>query len=154
LTDILHLFAQNSLAAAYRDPCRCRSAAGPDVTYRDLPAAFRNGARGIGICIRLRGSGMPCRSNLIVSRSPGTNGEWGLSSFADGGYRNPCLWLSTAGPGRADHGPARFIGKRAMGNFVRVAWYAAPRLDAPGHARQLFRADAFASWAGRRLPTE
>jgi ergothioneine biosynthesis protein EgtB len=88
------------------------------------------------------------------------NGEY-LEFIADGGYRNPALWLADGwawvrsqdvqaplyweSPGESGHGEWRVMtlaGMRALNPAEPVSHLS------------YYEADAFATWAGRRLPTE
>ena len=85
-----------------------------------------------------------------------TNGEW-LAFIADGGYQRPELWLSdgwAAVAGRVD-GAARTGGRRTMaGGFTpRRPRAARSRTSRSCHV-SYYEADAYARWAGARLPTE
>lgn len=85
-----------------------------------------------------------------------TCGEW-LEFIADGGYRRPELWLSDGWSRRVDEGweapmywlPTdsgwrihTLLGTRAVDPFEPVCQIS------------FYEADAYASWAGKRLPTE
>ncbi len=92
----------------------------------------------------------------LASR-PVTNGEY-EAFIADGGYRRPELWLSEgwdwvnakaiAAPLYWEEGNA---GRRRAFTLYGMSSLAT---DAPVCHVSLFEADAFARWAGARLPTE
>lgn len=156
LTDILHLFAQNPLAPAMFDA--------PADTAGDAacePLRWIEGAQG-AVPIGHAGEGFaydcetPRHTTWLAPHALAdrlvTNGEW-RAFIADGGYRTSSLWLSDG-----------------------WAWLRANRIEAPLYWRDdlsfgldgsmpiddaapvahisYFEADAFANWAGARLPTE
>ena len=108
-----------------------------------------------------------------LSRRPATCGDW-LAFMADGGYRTPTLWLSDgwaavqssgwsaplywrpAGGGAAEGAAAE--GAAAAGadswTLFTLAGRRPVRPDEPVCHVSYYEADAFARWAGARLPTE
>jgi ergothioneine biosynthesis protein EgtB len=81
-----------------------------------------------------------------------TNGEW-AEFIADGGYRNARLWLSDGWAwvqGEAITAPLYW---RDGEHFTHQGWHARDP-EAPVTHISHFEADAFATWAGARLPTE
>jgi ergothioneine biosynthesis protein EgtB len=82
-----------------------------------------------------------------------TNGDW-ADFIADGGYRNPRLWLADGWAwvqGEGVNAPL-YWGEEAT-HFTHQGWQARGS-DAPVTHISHFEADAFATWAGARLPTE
>jgi ergothioneine biosynthesis protein EgtB len=160
LTDILHLFAQNPLRPVYKAP-------------EPLPVEARNptpvshacfggglvsiGHSGEGFAFDCEGPRHqvfiePYRlANRLI-----TNREW-LAFMSDGGYRNPLLWLS-AGWARvlADSWTAPLYWENRDGQFWTMTLRGAQLVDpdAPVTHVSYYEADAFATWAGRRLPNE
>jgi ergothioneine biosynthesis protein EgtB len=85
-----------------------------------------------------------------------TNGEW-LEFIADGGYQRPELWLSDGwGRIKGEGWRAPFYWTEVDGiwleHTLNGTWPVNPGLPVT-HVSH-YEADAFASWAGRRLPTE
>jgi ergothioneine biosynthesis protein EgtB len=81
-----------------------------------------------------------------------TNAEWD-AFIADGGYRNPRLWLAD-GWGRVQgEGITAPLYWREDAHFTHQGWQRRDR-HAPVTHISFFEADAFATWAGARLPTE
>ncbi|MDR7102498.1 ergothioneine biosynthesis protein EgtB [Croceicoccus sp. BE223] len=92
-----------------------------------------------------------------LSRRLVTNREWD-AFMADGGYRTASLWLSDGwawvnganGEGGRIDAPLYWHGEE---QFTHAGWQARDP-DAPVTHISYYEADAFASWAGHRLPTE
>ncbi|QIQ88058.1 ergothioneine biosynthesis protein EgtB [Erythrobacter sp.] len=81
-----------------------------------------------------------------------TNREW-AEFIADGGYDNPALWLSDGWAWVKEAGARAPLYWRGEEAFTHAGW---KRRDpnAPVTHINYFEADAFATWAGARLPTE
>ncbi len=81
-----------------------------------------------------------------------TNGEWD-EFIADGGYRNAALWLSDGWAWVQREAIAAPLYWHGGDHFTHSGWQ--PRnADAPVTHISYYEADAFAAWAGVRLPTE
>lgn len=85
-----------------------------------------------------------------------TNGEW-LEFMADGGYRRHDLWLSDGWASVTAEGwRAPFYWDEVDGAWfehtLHGTWPVNPGL--PATHLSFYEADAFATWAGKRLPTE
>jgi iron(II)-dependent oxidoreductase len=92
-------------------------------------------------------------SAFEIDRLPVTNGDW-LQFAADGGYRRRELWSDEGWDWRTGEDAERPLHWSADGT-ERVC----DRIEPIDPARPVmhvswFEADAFARWAGRRLPTE
>jgi ergothioneine biosynthesis protein EgtB len=170
LTDLLHLFAQNPLRPAVRPlaspaaPAREPAAAAPAGDGHWL--AFDGGQAEIGhasssFCFDLE---LPrhavCLRPFRLAARLVNNREW-QAFIAAGGYRDPALWLSDGWdmvqaqgwnaplywePARGDDDTPR----RAMS----LAGLQPLDPEAPVAHVSFFEADAYARWAGARLPTE
>jgi len=160
LTDILHLFAQNPLRPAYKDsvplPVEFTPRAKP--AYQSFPGGlFDVGHDGTEFAFDSEG---PRHSVQIepfrLADRLITNGEW-AEFISDGGYRNPLLWLSDGwGKVRDEGWTAPLYWEARDGEFWTMTLRGAQPLDvdAPVTHVSYFEADAFATWAKRRLPTE
>jgi ergothioneine biosynthesis protein EgtB len=90
-----------------------------------------------------------------------TNGAW-LEFMADGGYDRPELWLSDGwGAAQAERWDAPLYWRREAEGFEPGAWShftlagrRALDLREPVSHVSYYEADAFARWAGARLPSE
>lgn len=160
LTDILHLFAQNPLRPAYKAPEPL-----PAEANCAAPAAFLDYAGGLSV-IGHSGQGFafdcegPAHRVFVepfrLASKLVTNHEW-QQFMSDGGYRNPLLWLSEGWACVvSDHWNAPLYWEERDGEFWTMTLRGLQRLDpnAPVTHASYFEADAFASWAGKRLPTE
>ncbi len=84
-----------------------------------------------------------------------SNGEY-LAFMEDGGYETPSLWLSEGWAWRCENGiAAPLYWRRADGwREYQLDGEAPVAADAPVAHVSYFEADAYARWAGCRLPTE
>ena len=169
LTDIKHLFAQNPLGPAVwdasdsgianevaqfsADSSASSAAAGPLRWIAGTEGIVAVGHEGEGFAFDCE---LPRFSALLaphaLANRPVTNGEW-RDFIADGGYRTPSLWLSDGWAwvqGEGIDAPAYWEGDR---QFTLAGWQAIDPAAPVTHI-SFFEADAFASWAGARLPTE
>jgi ergothioneine biosynthesis protein EgtB len=157
LTDLKHLFAQNPLGPAVWN---AETAIASEVAQFSA-MKWIDGAAGIaaighgddGFAFDCEG---PRHDALLTPHAlasrPVSNGEW-QQFIADGGYHTPSLWLSDGWAWVQAEGidaPAYWDGDR---QFTLSGWR---DIDpaAPVTHISFFEADAFASWAGARLPTE
>jgi ergothioneine biosynthesis protein EgtB len=156
LTDIKHLLSCNPLLPAY-------TRAPPALGRKSVPLSFRSHEGGL-VEIGHQGDGFSFDNELprhrtytgafALANRAVTNGEF-LEFIRSGGYENPLLWLSDGWAVVCSEGWRRPI-------------YWSPTLDsefsltglrpldphAPVCHLSYYEADAFAHWAGARLPTE
>jgi ergothioneine biosynthesis protein EgtB len=81
-----------------------------------------------------------------------TNGEW-EEFIADGGYQTASLWLSDGLAWVRDNAITAPLYWREEQHFTHSGWQARDP-QAPVTHISYYEADAFATWAGSRLPTE
>src|SRR4051812_14292377 len=158
LTDILHALAQNPLLPAYdRDWREPMQPAGP-ARWLEAPAGLVElGHAGPGFAFdnetpRHRAWLEPWR---IADRLV-TNAEW-LAFIEAGGYRSPTLWMSAGwATCQAEGWEAPFHWHRRDGQWLQYGLGGLRPLDPASPVRHVswYEAEAFARWAGKRLPTE
>ncbi len=159
LTDILDLFSRNPLAPAYRalGP-RAVAAGGGNTGWTDHPGGIvAVGHDGPGFAFDNEG---PRHEVLLrpfrIANSLVTNGAW-QEFIADGGYQRPEYWLSDGWRTAREHGwnaPDRW--RQKDGRWFVFSLHGLVPLDpaTPVCHVSFYEADAFARWAGKRLPSE
>ena len=159
LTDILHLFAQNPLRPAYRDSVPLAvQPVDRSLTYRSFPGGlFEIGHAGQAFAFDSEGPRHSARLEPYrLSDRLVTNREW-VQFISDGGYGNPLLWLSDGwAQVRSEGWSAPLYWEARDGEFWTMTLRGAQPVDLDGPVTHVsyFEADAFATWANRRLPTE
>ena len=159
LTDILHLFSCNPLKPAYSEKTTLSSVDASPLEWID----GRSGVHQIGH--DGTGFGFDCegpRHDVLLhphalANRPVTNGEW-LSFIEDGGYRDSSHWLSDgwAWVQEQDIDAPLYWSRTADQDWMEFGLAGNKPLDlaAPVKHISLYEADAYAAWAGARLPTE
>ena len=157
LTDLKHALAANPLRPAYREAAP-QGGRPPALEWPAFPAGV--------VWIGHDGDGFafdnesPRHREFLegfrLASRPATNGEF-LAFLADGAYERPELWLSDGWAARQAHGwTAPLYWEREGDGWVAMT-LAGPRPvdpDEPVCHVSYYEADAFARWAGARLPTE
>jgi ergothioneine biosynthesis protein EgtB len=159
LTDILALFAASPLRPAYCQPSSPLQSAAPE------PMRFIEFAGGLGK-IGHDGKGfawdneLPRHDALIhpfqLADRLVTNAEW-LQFMTDGGYRTASLWLADGWALNNREGwQAPLYWQEQDGAWFAMSLNGLKPIDpaAPVTHVSYYEADAFARWAGKRLPTE
>jgi ergothioneine biosynthesis protein EgtB len=162
LTDILALFAANPLRPAYR-PRRPRAAPmgtqeATVLGWIDVPGGIHQvGHDGQGYAWD---NETPRHDALIhpfrLADRLVTNGEW-LEFMADGGYRTASLWLSDGWAAVNREGwqaPLYWEERDRAWLAMSLEGLHPVERAAPVAHVSYYEADAFARWAGKRLPTE
>ncbi len=160
LTDILHLFSQNPLKPAFRIP--------EPLAIPNTPPASQTWQSFEGGIVKIGHSGPdfafdcegPSHEQIIrpfrLASHPVTNREW-TTFIEDGGYQDPLHWLSDGWAiVQADNWNAPlYWGEETDGWWsMTLRGYQPVDMDAPVTHISYFEADAYARWAGKRLPTE
>jgi ergothioneine biosynthesis protein EgtB len=156
LTDILATLAENPLEPAY-------GALGPAPCFAAEPMQYHPGRDGI-VSIGASGDSFaydceaPRHQTLLhphkIAQRCVTNGEW-IQFIEDGGYDDPALWLSEGWDWRQAEAVERplYWHEDDASAFTLAGRRAIDR-SAPVAHISFYEADAFARWAGARLPTE
>jgi ergothioneine biosynthesis protein EgtB len=159
LTDILSLFASEPLKPAYQraSPGVAVAAAAPLDFVSFDGGIFDIGHAGEGFAYDNEG---PRHEALIrpfkLANRCVTNGEW-TAFIEDGGYGTPTLWLADGWASvKAQGWTAPLYWEEADGGFMQMSLLGFRPVDpgAPVCHVSYYEADAFARWAGYRLPTE
>jgi ergothioneine biosynthesis protein EgtB len=159
LTDILHLFANNPLRPAYREQ------APNDITQTARPLRWIDFSAGLYTIGHAQHSfaydnEMPSHrvfaNPFRLADRLVTNGEW-LAFMKDGGYQRHHLWLSDGwAKVQSDAWQAPLYWEEKDGAWFQMTLFGLRPVDpaAPVSHVSYYEADAFARWAGKRLPTE
>jgi ergothioneine biosynthesis protein EgtB len=158
LTDVKHLLSCNPMKPAYQKTWPLTSVHGRTTHW----IRFEEGARQVGHdgegfafdnesprhTVWLRG--------FEIASHPVTNGEF-LRFIDDGGYRRPELWLSAGWDAVNNRGwqAPLYWERRPEGWHMFTLHGMAPiEPSTPACHLSFYEAEAFARWAGARLPTE
>jgi len=159
LTDLKHALAHNPLKPAYRadlpDPPAHQSLA---QGWRDYPGGIcATGASGQAFAYDNELPRHRCwLENFALAERPVSNAEY-LEFIADGGYRDPRWWLSEGWAEVQSQGwQAPLYWENRDGEWWHFTLAGMRPVDpaAPVAHVSYYEADAYASWVGRRLPTE
>jgi ergothioneine biosynthesis protein EgtB len=155
LTDILASLAENPLQPAFGrlDPPGT-SASEPLQFVAGRTGIVEQGATADGFafdCERPRHPAL-LHAHAIANRAV-TNGEW-LQFMAEGGYSTPTLWLSDGWAWVKEHGICAPLYWQGDGSAFTLGGKRVIDPAAPIAHVSFYEADAFARWAGARLPTE
>jgi ergothioneine biosynthesis protein EgtB len=167
LTDLKHVFGVNPLRPTFRDPAPVvKAAQAPPLRF----VSFQGGVHEIG----LPGAGAladPAAPFAYDNEGPRhrrylepfaladrlvTCGEY-LAFMEDGGYRRPELWMSAGWGARETHGWTEpFYWEEREGDWwvFTLRGMQRLRLEEPVAHLNWYEADAYARWAGARLPRE
>jgi ergothioneine biosynthesis protein EgtB len=158
VTDMLHAFAQSPLAPALSpgwQEADCDHA--PMKFVPQTGGLVEIGHQGQGFCFdneqpRHQVFLRPCELADRLVRSE----EW-MQFIADGGYRTPALWMSDGwAQVQAGEWGAPLYWRETDGQWHQMGPGGLAPLDPDAPVRHVswYEADAYARWAGARLPTE
>ncbi len=162
LTDIKHVFSCNLLAPAYqplKSPGTDHGTKDAEpVEWIEFPEGLvETGFDGPGFAFDNEGPRHKVWLNgFRIAPRPVTNGEF-LEFIDDGGYRRPQGWLSEGWAAVQAHGwEAPLYWRKDEGGWRIMTLSGVRALDPaePLCHVSYFEADAFANWAGKRLPRE
>lgn len=158
VTDLLHGLSYNPLMPAYRDP-------EPAPVTEEVPQSFTAHEGGlVEIGHDGRGFAYDCEGPrhtvwlepYLIADRPVSNRDW-IEFMEDGGYERAPLWLSDgwACCQREGWDAPLYWWRQDDGWWCYTLRGPQPvNLDAPVCHVSYYEADAFARWAGARLPTE
>ncbi len=158
LTDILALFAFNPLRPVYRETSQGAPIAGADGHWRHVKGGIYNiGHNGEDFAYDNEGPThqVLLRDFRVFSREV-TNGEW-IAFMDAGGYTTPSLWLSDGwAMAQREQWEAPGYWERNGGTWHQMTLHGLRPVDdaRPVTHVSFYEADAYARWAGHRLPTE
>jgi ergothioneine biosynthesis protein EgtB len=156
LTDIKHVFFMNPLKPVYREAQPASASEPVPLTYDTIDGGeYAIGAEGgeFHFDNETPRHEVPLRTFSLANRLV-TNGEF-EAFIAAGGYTDPALWLADGWTTVNTHSWARplYWSEDREREFTLGGWQTIDA-NAPVTHISLYEADAFARWAGKRLPTE
>lgn len=161
LMDIKHVLSRNPLRPSYTSSAPPRPTSEPGPTgwvEMEVPGALASiGHDGAGFCFD---SEQPAHRALVepfrIAQRLVTVGEW-LAFMGDGGYERPELWLSEGWATVQESGWRAPLYWQPEGDgwstFTLHGYHPVQPAEPVCHV-SFFEADAFARWAGARLPSE
>jgi ergothioneine biosynthesis protein EgtB len=159
LTDLKHLLSRNPLKPAYRNRRGVRTAeSATELRWVDCPAGLHSmGHVGSGFAFdnELPRHRVFAEDHALASRAV-TNGEY-RAFMEDGGYQRADLWLSEGWDTMQSQGwQAPLYWEKRDGEWQTFSLFGmeVPDPAAPVCHVSYFEADAYARWAGARLPFE
>jgi ergothioneine biosynthesis protein EgtB len=158
MTDMLHALAQNPLAPVMIPGWSAPASAEAPAAWIDCPGGIhRIGHVGAGFAFDNEG---PAHDVLLrpyrLQNRLVRNAAW-LDFIADGGYRTPALWMSEGwAAAQAEVWQAPLYWRQRDDGWHEFSPGGLAPLDPDAPVRHIswYEADAFARWAGARLPTE
>ena len=158
LTDVKHLLARNPLRPVYHPRWPLAQVRPQPLGWHTCDGGlFAAGHQGAAFAFD---NEMPAHPVFVAPFALAsrlvTHGEF-AAFVADGGYRRPELWLSAGWDAVTAHGwEAPLYWERATAGWRTFTLHGMVDIDAhtPVCHLSFFEADAYARWAGARLPTE
>jgi ergothioneine biosynthesis protein EgtB len=158
LTDLKHLLSRNPLRPAYAEPVLPRSAGAETLRWDSFPAGLREIGHGAdSFCFDNERPRHRVYLNPFQLASRPVNNREYLAFIEDGGYQRPELWLSDgwdACSAQQWDAPMYWEGAGEDRRLFTLRGMSEIDLDAPVCHVSYYEADAYARWAGARLPTE
>jgi len=155
-TDIMHLFSRNPLLPAYRAGAEESAESAAPMHFISFDGGIREiGASGKHFCFD---NELPRHRTLVepyaLADRLATNGEY-LEFIRDGGYRRPEFWLSDGWSTVQREGWTHPIyWAESLDREFTLHGLQPLNIGAPVSHISFYEADAFARWAGARLPSE
>jgi len=158
LADVQHLLSRNPLEPAYAPRLPPPPAPAAPLAWAERPGGLvRVGHEGPGFAFDNEGPAHDVAlAPFRLASRPVTAGEF-AAFVEDGGYDRPELWLSDGFAAAAQGGwRAPLYWERRDGRWTRFSLHGRIPVDpgAPVVHVSFYEADAYARWAGARLPTE
>jgi ergothioneine biosynthesis protein EgtB len=158
MTDVKHLLSLNPLKPAYCSTPMTEDPPPATLEWLRFDAGMQSiGHSGNGFCFD---NELPCHRQFVepyaIASRLVSNGEF-MAFVEAGGYRQPVLWLSEGwewlAANRIEH---PLYWQPATSGWCEFTLHGLMPLDPQAAAIHLsyFEADAYARWAGARLPTE
>jgi ergothioneine biosynthesis protein EgtB len=160
ITDIKHIFAVNPLRPVYRErrPEPEGDAVAMPLRWQERPAGvYEIGHEGSAFAFDNEAPRHRVYLNAFrIADRPVTNGEY-LAFMEAGGYRDPALWLSQGWQTVRERGwqaPLYWESDGTSWSAMTLAGMRPVAIREPVCHVSYFEADAYARWAGKRLPSE
>jgi ergothioneine biosynthesis protein EgtB len=158
LTDVKHAFSENPLHPAYAAPLSPSRRAAPPLVWLEHEGGLRDiGDGGSGFAFdNERPRHRVWLEPFAIGSRAVSCGEY-LAFVADGGYRRPELWLADGFAAAVRNGwDAPLYWERDGDRWIVFTLHGIRPLDPaePVAHVSFYEADAYARWAGARLPSE
>ena len=158
LTDLKHLLSRNPLRPAYQKPWPLTPVRARKRGWIDVAAGrYEIGHDGPGFCFDNEAPRHRVWLDAYrIATHPVTHGDF-LEFIDDGGYRRPELWLSAGWDlvgARGWQAPAYWELRDGAWQTFTLHGMAPVDPNTPVSHVSFYEAEAFARWAGERLPTE
>jgi len=158
LTDLKHMFSRNPLRPAYQRQWPLTAISARHAGWMAVAGGAHSiGHTGDGFCFDLE---LPRHTVWLedyeIATQPVTHGDF-LAFIDDGGYRRPELWLSAGWDAVNTRGwQAPLYWERVDGEWRTFTLHGMAPVEenTPICHVSFYEADAYARWAGARLPTE
>lgn len=157
LTDIKHALFQNPLGPAMFEVPQASRVAAAELAWHEYPGGIAKIGHDPAVDGAFAFDNEGPRHRVLLepfalANRLVTNSEWD-EFIADGGYRNAALWLSDGWAWVQSESVTAPLYWRKGDHFTHAGWQVREP-NAPVTHVSYYEADAFATWAGARLPTE